>query len=150
MIKYIKLYQLQTIHTSFFQAEIRSYFRSKRKKVILKIEFQSNNLKRLHPLKAKTFWLPDENEGLKMLELKALNWGMSKIWKEILKIWNLGQTGMTKIPTTLNNARCLNASTALHTKGKTKMNFLLTQKSVQRNQFQNPGDRNLNSRMLTV
>ena len=48
---------LQTIITTFFQAESRMYFGIKRKIVILAIEFQSNSLKRLQSLEAASYKL---------------------------------------------------------------------------------------------
>ena len=71
--KYIKIYKIISITSKFhnlFQSEVRSYFRNKRKIVILKIKFQSNSLKRMNPLKARPTDCPELKEGSSNSRLK--------------------------------------------------------------------------------
>ena len=86
-----------------------------------------------------------------MLRFKALNWGMSKIWKEIPKIWNLGETKMTKIPNNSKQCKMLKCINGPSYKRKNKNEFPSDSKVHAKKSIpEDPGEINVNSRMLTV
>ena len=61
---------------------------------------------------------------------------MSKIWKELTKDLRSWPNWNDQNPSNFKQCKMLKCINSPSYRRKTKMNFLLTQKSVQRNQFQ--------------